>query len=70
MLRLGLRPESNRTGTNAPLARQETGAFEPVEGELLNAIGGKDRFLQTSWSTGGGEGKTPTSIRRPSCTNV
>lgn len=55
-------PDVLNIGNTWAVTLQETGAFEPVEGALLEAVGGKDRFLETSWSTGGAEGKTPTSI--------
>jgi multiple sugar transport system substrate-binding protein len=55
-------PDVLNIGNTWAVTLQETGAFEPVEGALLEAVGGKDRFLQTSWATGGAEGKTPTSV--------
>ncbi len=55
-------PDVLNIGNTWAVTLQETGAFEPVEGALLEAVGGKDRFLQTSWSTGGADGKTPTSV--------
>ncbi|WP_029704273.1 ABC transporter substrate-binding protein [Arthrobacter sp. TB 26] len=55
-------PDVLNIGNTWAVTLQETGAFEPVEGALLDAVGGKDRFLKTSWSTGGAEGKTPTSV--------
>ena len=55
-------PDVLNIGNTWAVTLQETGAFEPVEGSLLEAVGGKDRFLQTSWSTGGADGKTPTSV--------
>ncbi|MDD1475786.1 ABC transporter substrate-binding protein [Arthrobacter sp. H16F315] len=55
-------PDVLNIGNTWAVTLQETGAFEPVEGALLEAVGGKDRFLQTSWSTGGADGKAPTSV--------
>lgn len=55
-------PDVLNIGNTWAVTLQETGAFEPVEGPLLEAVGGKDRFLKTSWSTGGADGKTPTSV--------
>lgn len=55
-------PDVLNIGNTWAVTLQETGAFEPVEGALLEAVGGKGRFLKTSWSTGGAEGKTPTSV--------
>lgn len=55
-------PDVLNIGNTWAVTLQETGAFEPVEGALLDAVGGKNRFLKTSWSTGGADGKTPTSV--------
>ena len=55
-------PDVLNIGNTWAVTLQETGAFEPVEGALLEAVGGQDRFLKTSWSTGGADGKTPTSV--------
>ncbi len=55
-------PDVLNIGNTWAVTLQETGAFEPVEGALLEAVGGKDRFLRTSWSTGGADGKAPTSV--------
>lgn len=55
-------PDILNIGNTWAVTLQETGAFEPIEGAALDAVGGQDRFLQTSWSTGGAEGKAPTSI--------
>ncbi|MET3945690.1 multiple sugar transport system substrate-binding protein [Arthrobacter sp. UYCu512] len=55
-------PDVLNIGNTWAVTLQETGAFEPVEGALLEAVGDKDRFLQTSWSTGGADGKAPTSV--------
>lgn len=55
-------PDVLNIGNTWAVTLQETGAFEPVEGKLLDAVGGKDRFLKSSWSTGGADGKTPTSV--------
>ncbi|GAA2201642.1 extracellular solute-binding protein [Sinomonas flava] len=55
-------PDVLNIGNTWAVTLQETGAFEPVEGKLLEAVGGKDRFVQSSWSTGGAPGKTPTSV--------
>lgn len=55
-------PDVLNIGNTWAVTLQETGAFEPVEGKLLDAIGGKDRFVQSAWETSGAPGRTPTSI--------
>lgn len=55
-------PDVLNIGNTWATTLQETGAFLPFEGEALEAVGGQDRFIQSSWSTGGAEGETPTSI--------
>jgi multiple sugar transport system substrate-binding protein len=41
---------------------QATGAFMPFDGNTLKEIGGKDKFVQSSYSASGAPGKTPTSV--------
>lgn len=55
-------PDVLNIGNTWSVTLQETGAFEPFEGEALEAVGGEDRFLKTSWSATGAEGKAPTSV--------
>lgn len=55
-------PDVLNIGNTWAVTLQETGAFEPVEGKLLEAIGGQDRFVQSAWETSGAPGKAPTSI--------
>lgn len=55
-------PDVLNIGNTWAVTLQETGAFEPVEGDLLEAVGGQDRFVDSSWATAGAEGKTPTSV--------
>jgi len=55
-------PDVLNIGNTWATTLQETGAFLPFEGDALDAVGGQDRFIQSSWSTGGAEGQTPTSI--------
>lgn len=55
-------PDVLNIGNTWAVTLQETGAFEPFEGAALDAIGGEDRFLETSWSASGAAGEAPTSI--------
>jgi multiple sugar transport system substrate-binding protein len=55
-------PDILNIGNTWATTLQETGAFVPFEGESLEAVGGQERFVQSSWLTGGGEGTVPTSI--------
>ena len=55
-------PDVLNIGNTWAATLQETGAFEPFEGAILDAIGGEDRFLETSWSARGAAGEAPTSI--------
>lgn len=49
-------------GNTWATSMQATGAFMPWEGDALETIGGADRFIESSWATGGAEGETPTSV--------
>ncbi|TFD25678.1 sugar ABC transporter substrate-binding protein [Cryobacterium sp. TMS1-13-1] len=55
-------PDVLNIGNTWAVTLQETGAFEPFEGATLDAVGGEDRFLKTSWSASGAAGEAPTSI--------
>ncbi|MFC5929847.1 extracellular solute-binding protein [Cryobacterium melibiosiphilum] len=55
-------PDVLNIGNTWAVTLQQTGAFDPVEGDLLEAVGGADRFLAPSWATTGAEGETPTSV--------
>ncbi len=55
-------PDVLNIGNTWAVTLQETGAFEPVTGELLDAVGGQDRFIQSSWDTGGKPGEDHTSV--------
>ncbi|MFC4222707.1 extracellular solute-binding protein [Lysinibacter cavernae] len=55
-------PDVLNIGNTWAVTLQETGAFEPVEGKLLEAVGGQDRFIQSSWDTGGKKGAAHTSV--------
>jgi len=58
----GKGPDVLNIGNTWSATLQSTGAFVPFEGGTLNTVGGKDKFLQTSWSASGAPGKTPTSV--------
>jgi multiple sugar transport system substrate-binding protein len=55
-------PDVLNIGNTWAVPLQSSGAFIPWEGEALEAIGGQDRFVETSWATGGAEGQAPTSV--------
>ncbi len=55
-------PDVLNIGNTWATTLQETGAFEPVEGKLLDAVGGEDRFIKSSWDTGGKAGEAHTSV--------
>lgn len=55
-------PDVLNIGNTWAVTLQSSGAFLPWEGEALEAIGGSERFVPTSWATGGAEGQAPTSV--------
>ncbi|WP_029150544.1 ABC transporter substrate-binding protein [Microbacterium indicum] len=55
-------PDVLNIGNTWAVSLQASGAFEPVEGDFLDKLGGEDRFLASSWATGGAEGQAPTSV--------
>ncbi|GAA1753367.1 extracellular solute-binding protein [Streptomonospora arabica] len=55
-------PDVLNIGNTWAASLQETGAFVPYEGADLEAVGGKGRFVETSFATGGAEGEAPTSV--------
>lgn len=55
-------PDVLNIGNTWATSMQATGAFMPWEGDALETIGGADRFIESSWATGGAEGETPTSV--------
>ncbi|MGP5071224.1 ABC transporter substrate-binding protein [Arthrobacter rhombi] len=55
-------PDVLNIGNTWAVSLQASGAFMPWEGDPLEKIGGQDRFVQTSWATGGAEGEAPTSV--------
>jgi multiple sugar transport system substrate-binding protein len=58
----GKGPDVLNIGNTWSATLQSTGAFEPFEGDALKTIGGKDKFLESSWSASGAPGKTPASV--------
>src|SRR4051794_24640745 len=58
----GKGPDVLNIGNTWSATLQSTGAFEPFDGSTLNAVGGKSKFLSSSWSASGKPGQTPTSI--------
>ncbi|NYI96499.1 multiple sugar transport system substrate-binding protein [Streptomonospora nanhaiensis] len=55
-------PDVLNIGNTWAASLQETGAFVPFEGADLEAVGGQDRFVETSYATGGAPGEPPTSV--------
>lgn len=55
-------PDVLNIGNTWSASLQATGAFVPFEGGDLEAIGGREKFVETSWAASGAEGKTPTSV--------
>ncbi|WP_423918761.1 ABC transporter substrate-binding protein [Frigoribacterium sp. 2-23] len=55
-------PDVLNIGNTWAVSLQSSGAFVPWEGDALKEIGGQDRFVQSSWATGGAEGQAPTSV--------
>jgi multiple sugar transport system substrate-binding protein len=58
----GKGPDVLNIGNTWSASLQATGAFLPFDGGALGQIGGKDKFLSTSFSATGAEGQTPTSV--------
>ena len=58
----GKGPDVLNIGNTWSASLQATGAFMPFDGDTLKEIGGKDKFVQTSYSASGAPGKTPTSV--------
>jgi multiple sugar transport system substrate-binding protein len=58
----GKGPDVLNIGNTWSATLQATGAFMPFDDNTLKAIGGKDKFLETSFAATGAEGKTPTSV--------
>ncbi|WP_246136475.1 ABC transporter substrate-binding protein [Leekyejoonella antrihumi] len=58
----GQGPDVLNIGNTWAASLQATGAFMPFDAAALQAIGGKDKFVQTAFKTGGAPGKDPTSV--------
>ncbi|HET7304949.1 MAG TPA: sugar ABC transporter substrate-binding protein [Segeticoccus sp.] len=58
----GQGPDVLNIGNTWAASLQATGAFMPFDKAAMQAIGGKDKFVETSLATGGAPGKTPTSV--------
>jgi multiple sugar transport system substrate-binding protein len=58
----GQGPDVLNIGNTWAASLQATKVFVPFDGQALTAIGGKNKFVQTSFATGGATGKTPTSV--------
>ncbi|MGH3095392.1 MAG: ABC transporter substrate-binding protein [Streptosporangiales bacterium] len=58
----GQAPDVVNIGNTWSASLQATGAFVPFDDATTKKIGGRDKFLDTSMSSTGAEGKTPTSV--------
>jgi len=58
----GQGPDVLNIGNTWAASLQATGAFMPFDAKALTAIGGQDKFLPTSFATGGAVGKPVTSV--------
>jgi multiple sugar transport system substrate-binding protein len=58
----GQGPDVLNIGNTWSASLQATGAFLPFDGEMLDKIGGKSKFLSSSFAASGAPGKTPTSV--------
>lgn len=58
----GQGPDVLNIGNTNAVTFQSTGAFYGFDDAGFDAIGGKDRFVETALATGGAEGEDPTSI--------
>jgi multiple sugar transport system substrate-binding protein len=58
----GKGPDVLNIGNTWAASLQATGAFMKFDTKALGAIGGKDKFIATSFSATGAEGETPTSV--------
>ena len=55
-------PDVLNIGNTWSASLQATGAFLPFDGERLGKIGGKGKFVSSSFAASGAPGKTPTSV--------
>jgi multiple sugar transport system substrate-binding protein len=58
----GQGPDVLNIGNTWSASLQATGAFLPFDGEMLDKIGGKSKFLSSSFAASGAPGETPTSV--------
>ena len=58
----GQGPDVLNIGNTWAASLQATGAFMPFDAAALDAVGGKDKFVEAAFKTGGAEGKDPTSV--------
>jgi multiple sugar transport system substrate-binding protein len=58
----GKGPDVLNIGNTWSATLQSTGAFLPFDSSTLNTIGGKGKFLPTSFAATGKPGETPTSV--------
>lgn len=58
----GQAPDVLNIGNTWAASLQSTGAFMPFDDAAFEAIGGKDKFVETALATGGMEGEDPTSV--------
>ncbi|QAY73415.1 sugar ABC transporter substrate-binding protein [Agromyces protaetiae] len=58
----GQGPDVVNIGNTNATTLNTTGAFLPFEGADLEAIGGKDKFIESAWQSTGPEGVPPTSL--------
>lgn len=58
----GQGPDGLNIGNTWAASLQATGAFMPFDAKALDAIGGKDKFVDAAFKTGGAPGKDPTSV--------
>nr|BFF13187.1 hypothetical protein GCM10025699_44900 [Microbacterium flavescens] len=56
-------PDVLNIGNTWAVSLQSSGAFVPWEGDALDAVGGQDRFVQSSFATGGAEDRRPRRSR-------
>ena len=58
----GKGPDVLNIGNTWSVSLQATGAFDEFDDDAVKELGGRSRFLDSSWSASGAEGKTPTSV--------
>jgi multiple sugar transport system substrate-binding protein len=58
----GQGPDVLNIGNTWSVSLQATGAFEEFDDDAVEQLGGRSRFLDSSWAASGAEGKTPTSV--------